>query len=105
RRFADQAYRRVMELDPLSRTPLLLNVGLGATMLVRDSTSFHFTLLDKIGLVGRWGARREWEAGAFVGGFLESIVRAATNSSDSRFAVQAALLSGAGDGAERGGRS
>ena len=81
-RLASEAYRKVLELDVLSRTPVLFNVGLGFSSLSRGGTTTHLTLLDKIGIVARWGRRNEWEAGGFIGGFLDAIVRAATNSAD-----------------------
>ena len=81
-RLSREAYRKILELDVLSRTPVLFNVGLGFTTLSRGGTTTHLTLLDKIGIVGRWGDRNEWEAGGFIGGFLDAIVRVATNSAD-----------------------
>lgn len=83
KRLATLAYKKALELDPLSRTPLLFNVGLGATGLTRfgsDDGSLHLTLLDKFGVAVRWGERNGGEAGVFVGGFLDALIRTAANA-------------------------
>ena len=86
RRLATRAYKKALELDPLSRTPLLFNVGPGATGLTRfgGDDSLHLTLLDKFGLAYRWGERNQGELGLFVGGFLDAIIRTATDSPEER---------------------
>ena len=85
KRLATRAYKKALELDPLSRTPLLFNVGLGFTALTDSKSSdasAHLTLLDKFGLAYRWGDRNSGEAGFFVGGFLDSIIREAAGSDE-----------------------
>lgn len=85
RRLATLAYKKALELDPLSRTPLLFNVGLGFTALTESregDASAHLTLLDKFGLAHRWGERNAGEVGIFVGGFLDSIIREAADSDE-----------------------
>jgi hypothetical protein len=72
-------------LDPLGRTPLLFNIGPGSTVLTRfgsDTPTAHLTLLDKYGLAARWGNRRQWEWGIFVGGFIDAIIRKSVGATD-----------------------
>jgi hypothetical protein len=87
RRLATKAYSKALELDPLSRTPFLFNVGLGATGLTtfdHDET-LHLTLLEKFGLAYRFGKRNDWELGGFVGGFLDAVIREATDGEDEQY--------------------
>jgi hypothetical protein len=73
------------KLDPLGRSPLLFNVGPGFTLLTRfgsDTATAHLTLLDKFGVARRWGDRRQFELGVFVGGFADAIIRAAAGATD-----------------------
>ncbi|HEX6272319.1 MAG TPA: hypothetical protein VFZ53_04745 [Polyangiaceae bacterium] len=87
RRLATKAYSKALELDPLSRTPFLFNVGLGATAITTfdDDETFHLTLLEKFGLAYRFGDRNDWELGGFVGGFLDAVIREATESEDEQY--------------------
>jgi hypothetical protein len=87
RRLATKAYSKALELDPLSKTPLLFNVGLGATGLTRfdDDETLHLTLLEKFGLAKRFGDRNDWELGIFVGGFLDALIRTAADSEEEQY--------------------
>jgi len=84
-RLARQLYLKLDELDPLGTTPLLFNIGPGATLLTRfghDDPTLHFTLLDKFGFAHRFGQRKAWELGGFVGGFVDAIIRTAAEGKD-----------------------
>jgi hypothetical protein len=79
--------RQLADIDPLSQTPLLFNVGPGATLLTRYSggkPTVHLTLIDKYGVAYRFGKRRSGQVGVFVGGFLDAIVRTAANAKDTQ---------------------
>jgi hypothetical protein len=99
---AQKLYTELDKLDPLGSTPLLFNIGPGATgiaQLGKDSkgnltvlsSSGHLTLLDKFGLAYRFGDRNQWEVGGFAGGFLDAIIRAAAQGSN---AVQYWIVGG-----------
>jgi hypothetical protein len=80
-----QILERLDALDPLGRSPLLFDVGPGATMLTglgKKSLTYHFTLVDKYGLALRWGDRREWQLGIFVGGFVDALVQKLSGTND-----------------------
>ena len=82
KRLAQNVLLNLEKIDPLHYTPILFNVGLGYSYLrCGDNGSQHLTLLDKIGLAYRFGGRNQWEAGAFVGGFLDAIIRETSNKS------------------------
>lgn len=78
--FTADVWHRLEELDPLSRTPLLVDVGLGYTHLFR-SDSDHFTLLDKWGFGFKGGSRNQLQAGLFVG---DSSTRSSARSPTAR---------------------
>ena len=88
----EAVYTNVATLDPLSQTPVLFNVGLGATVLYGGDVSSHLTLLEKIGIATRWGDRKQWELGIFAGGFIDALIRAATGSSANQYWLFGATL-------------
>ncbi len=68
----------IQRADPLSRSPLLFDVGLGFTLSMNrhgDEQRGHLTVMEKFGIVKRWGDRNAWQAGVFAGGFLDPVVR------------------------------
>lgn len=84
-RLARDLYRKLDELDPLGTTPLLFNIGPGVTVLSRldgNAATTHLTLLDKFGLAKRFGDRRAWEVGGFVGGFVDAVIRTAADGTN-----------------------
>jgi hypothetical protein len=92
---ADKGYRALVATPVLRHTMVLFNVGLGASIVVgksglkpdpnpADSGFVALTLLDKLGVaITRYRSQRtQFEAGLFVGGFLDALVRAAADNPD-----------------------
>lgn len=83
---ADSAYSSILKSKYLAGSPIILDVGLGASSVwgfTNDSVfgmgSYHaFTVIDKFGLalIKYNGDNVAFQAGPFVGGFLDSLVRA-----------------------------
>jgi hypothetical protein len=77
-RFTDELVRRADELRSiLDESPFLFELGLGFSSVgvftdMGDVYTEHFTVIDKWGIVRRFG---NGYAGPFVGGFLDAIVR------------------------------
>ncbi len=84
-KIAKNVYRAMLASPYLDHTPLILNVGLGATYIVGrkadwgDSGLGAMTVVDKIGLAFYKASHPKWqfETGIFVGGFLDALVRTA----------------------------
>jgi hypothetical protein len=82
---ATAVYGELLESAVLDYTPIILNLGLGGTWVGGRATDWGrdgygaLTVLDKIGVafVKTSSARTRFEAGLFVGGFLDAIVRTA----------------------------
>jgi hypothetical protein len=83
---ATQAYKSLLQNKALDRTPIILNLGLGANFVVGhsdvwgDNGLLALTVVDKIGVAfyKRSTSRCTFETGPFVGGFLDALVRTAT---------------------------
>ncbi len=83
---ADSAYSSILKSKYLAGSPIILDVGLGASSVwgfTNDSVfgtgSYHaFTVIDKFGLAlfKYNGDDVAFQVGPFVGGFLDSLVRA-----------------------------
>lgn len=98
---ADGAVRQVLvsdvmtelvKLDPLGRSLLLFDVGLGVTGVLANGNTAHFTVLDKIGVAGRFGDDNRLQVGAFVGGFLDALVRELADDSVRRYWMVGAVI-------------
>jgi hypothetical protein len=96
-----EATRAVDRLDPLGHSPLFLSFGLaysGALPLTDGSDqplSHHLTVIDKWGLVHRFGRRNEWHVGGFVGGFIDALVRTALDGSARSYWLAPGVVFGA----------
>jgi hypothetical protein len=95
-----EATRTVDQLDPLGRSPLFLSFGLaysGAvpTLRTNEPLSHHLTVIDKWGLVHRFGKHKEWLVGGFVGGFIDALVRTALDGSQHSYWLAPGLVFGA----------
>lgn len=85
---ATAGYRGLLARQSLRYTPLILNVGLGATWVTGSSATWGhggyaaLTVIDKIGVAfcKRLDERTTFEFGAFAGGFVDALVRTATDS-------------------------
>jgi hypothetical protein len=82
-RLADTTYRQLLQSPLLGSTPLILNVGLGANWVGFNKSGSDFvslTVVDKFGvaLLKYNGPSYGFEAGPFVGGFLDALVRTAS---------------------------
>ena len=97
-RLAESFLEQLDALDSLGRSPLLFDIGPGATMLTglgATGITYHLTLVDKYGWAPvRFGPRNEWQAGVFVGGFIDALVQKLAGTSD----VASYWLSGAAFG-------
>jgi hypothetical protein len=77
-RFTDELVRRADRLRSIAdESPFLFEIGLGFTSIgvyteASDEYTEHFTVVDKWGLVARFG---DTYVGPFAGGFLDAIVR------------------------------
>ena len=83
---ATTVYRNLLDSPALDMTPIIFNVGLGATLVAGPSDAWGnngyaaMTLLDKIGLAVykyNWKDFR-FETGPFAGGFLDALIRTAS---------------------------
>lgn len=86
-RLADTTYRQLLQSPMLGSTPVILNVGLGANWVGFNnpgSDSVSLTVIDKFGLalLKYNGPSNGFEAGPFVGGFLDALVRTASGAED-----------------------
>jgi len=86
-RLADTTYRQLLQSPMLGSTPVILNVGLGANWVgfnKSGSDSVSLTVVDKFGLalLKYNGPSNGFEAGPFVGGFLDALVRTASGAED-----------------------
>jgi hypothetical protein len=92
---ADKGYRSLIASPVLQHTMLIFNVGLGATVVSgkrgaeaaahpEEEGFVALTLLDKLGIaVTKYRSpRNEFEAGFFVGGFLDALARTAVDNKD-----------------------
>ncbi|MDY7228290.1 hypothetical protein [Hyalangium rubrum] len=82
-RLADTSYRQLLQSPLLASTPVILNVGLGVNWVrpnKLDSDFVTLTVVDKFGLalIKYNGPSYGFEAGPFVGGFLDALVRTAS---------------------------
>ncbi len=86
-RLADTTYRQLLQSPLLGSTPVILNVGLGANWVGFNQSGSDFvslTVVDKFGvaLLKYNGPRYGFEAGPFVGGFLDALVRTASGAEE-----------------------
>jgi hypothetical protein len=86
-RLADTTYRQLLQSPLLGSTPVILNVGLGANWVGFNKSGSDFvslTVVDKFGLalLKYNGPRYGFEAGPFVGGFLDALVRTASGAEE-----------------------
>jgi hypothetical protein len=86
-RLADTTYRQLLQSPMLGSTPVILNVGLGANWVGFNKSGSDFvslTVVDKFGLalLKYNGPRYGFEAGPFVGGFLDALVRTASGADE-----------------------
>jgi hypothetical protein len=86
-RLADTTYRQLLQSPMLGSTPVILNVGLGANWVGFNKSGSDFvslTVIDKFGLalLKYNGPSNGFEAGPFVGGFLDALVRTASGAED-----------------------
>ena len=94
---ADRVMVAIAKADPLSRSPVLLNVGLAATGTTpewkRDDPQVHLTVLEKVGFAWRFGPRNSAELGLFAGGFVDPVIQELSGQplEDPRFLVGLAL--------------
>jgi hypothetical protein len=95
---SNKSYQSLIASPALGQTLILFNVGLGMNIVVgRSGHAFSadpdhperggfvaLTLLDKLGLnlLKYRSAKYQFEAGAFVGGFLDALVRTAADTPD-----------------------
>jgi hypothetical protein len=85
---ATAGYRGLLADEALRYTPIILNVGLGATVVAGRASQWGtggyaaLTVIDKIGVAfyKRLDERNPFEVGAFAGGFLDALVRTAADS-------------------------
>jgi hypothetical protein len=88
---AQGVYRELLSTPYLDYTPLILNLGLGATYISGNANAFGthgygaLTVLDKFGLaIYKYsGPVNRFEAGFFAGGFLDALVRTLANEGKS----------------------
>jgi hypothetical protein len=86
-RLADTTYRQLLQSPMLGSTPIILNVGLGANWVGFNKSGSDFvslTVVDKFGvaLLKYNGPSYGFEAGPFVGGFLDALVRTAAGAEE-----------------------
>jgi hypothetical protein len=86
-RLADTTYRQLLQSPMLGSTPVILNVGLGANWVGFNKSGSDFvslTVVDKFGLslLKYNGPSYGFEAGPFVGGFLDALVRTASGADE-----------------------
>ncbi|HEX8705995.1 MAG TPA: hypothetical protein VF815_44580 [Myxococcaceae bacterium] len=86
-RLADTTYRQLLQSPMLASTPVILNVGLGANWVGFNKSGSDFvslTVVDKFGvaLLKYNGPSYGFEAGPFVGGFLDALVRTASGADE-----------------------
>jgi hypothetical protein len=95
-------YRGLLSSPALDHTPLILNLGLGATY-VRGKQEIWgrngymaLTVLDKIGVAfyKRSTPKSQFEVGAYAGGFLDALIRTAAGAGKEQRTWQAGLTAG-----------
>jgi len=85
---ATAGYRGLLGNEALRYTPIILNVGLGATLITGKEETWGaggyaaLTVIDKIGLAfyKRIDERNTFECGVFAGGFLDALIRTVADS-------------------------
>lgn len=88
-----EAARSVQRIDPFSHSPLFLSFGIAYSGIwTPDTLSHHLTVLDKWGLAYRFGKRNQGHVGAFVGGFIDALVRTALDGSENSYWLAGAML-------------
>jgi hypothetical protein len=95
-------YRSLLASPAFDHTPLILNVGLGATYVVGNQSVWGkggygaLTVLDKIGVafVKTTKVESQFEFGAYVGGFLDALIRTVADSGKQQRYWQMGLTAG-----------
>ena len=89
---ASKVYKNVLASKLLAGSPIILNVGLGASYVTGDDVIWGadgtaaFTIVDKFGLAffRSVGESNTFETGPFAGGFLDAIVRSVADADEER---------------------
>lgn len=89
---AASVYRNMLASPYLDTTPVILNVGVGGNYIAGSRAIWGehgygaLTVIDKLGLAFYKHSAPDfrWETGPFVGGFLDALVRTASNSGESQ---------------------